>query len=266
MNSDRPSEREASEVSSYLLKVAQQESPSMAARQRALAAIGLGSAALTVTSSASAGSAISAGVSSKGGMVLGIIKWGAGGLLLGTVSMGIAAGAGLIEGQPTTPASAARAVEMPESRTLDVQEPGPARAFAPPPSPPPAVAPPSEEVAPPVERQPRSTAPAASAAPAPPQVVEREDMSSLLPEIHSLDRVRQRLAAGDAATALGMLDQHQRAFPRPALGPETAVLRIEALLKRGDRNAASNLADQFLSAYPHHPLRERVRTLTGVTH
>jgi hypothetical protein len=58
-----------------------------------------------------------------------------------------------------------------------------------------------------------------------------------------------------------MLDEYAARFPGGVLAPEGAVLRVEALLSRGDRAAAVNAADAFARAYPSSPYVGKLRTL-----
>ncbi|MGH7296275.1 MAG: outer membrane protein assembly factor BamD, partial [Polyangiaceae bacterium] len=69
------------------------------------------------------------------------------------------------------------------------------------------------------------------------------------------------LAAGDAAGALRRVDAYDREFPRGALAQEATTLRIEALLRQGQRDAALRLADRFLAANPRSPYAARIRLL-----
>jgi hypothetical protein len=88
--------------------------------------------------------------------------------------------------------------------------------------------------------------------------------SALADEIAALDGAREALASGDSSRALRALDARDRAFPRGALGPEATVLRIEALALRGDRAAATRLAEAFLAASPRSPHASAIRTLLGL--
>jgi hypothetical protein len=76
-----------------------------------------------------------------------------------------------------------------------------------------------------------------------------------------LDEARAALAASRPATALSALDAYAAAFPRGAMAPEADVLRIEALVKAGDRAAAMRLADAFLAREGQGPYVERIRSL-----
>ncbi len=89
--------------------------------------------------------------------------------------------------------------------------------------------------------------------------------SSLAEELAILDQVRAALARGDATSALRALDQREVRFPRGSLGPEAALLRVEALLSRGDEAGARALAEAFLAAHPSGPHAERMRSIIGRT-
>jgi outer membrane protein assembly factor BamD (BamD/ComL family) len=60
---------------------------------------------------------------------------------------------------------------------------------------------------------------------------------------------------------LAALDDYQRRFPRGVLQQEAAMLRIEALLARGDKATARRLSQRFLEQYPRSALAARVKNL-----
>jgi hypothetical protein len=82
-------------------------------------------------------------------------------------------------------------------------------------------------------------------------------------ELASLERARAALSSGDPARALSILDQYAARFPHAAMAPEAAVLRIEALVRAGDRPAAQRVADAFLASNPGSPYAARIRSLVG---
>jgi hypothetical protein len=133
----------------------------------------------------------------------------------------------------------------PEPALSPSAEPSP----APEPPPSPAPAPPPEPTPPPEPPPPL---------PSPAPVV---DARRLAAEVATLDVARGRIAAGDPAGALAALDGHRRDFADGLLGAEAEVLRIEALLRRGDSAAAVALGRRFLARTPHSPLAQRVRSL-----
>ena len=103
-----------------------------------------------------------------------------------------------------------------------------------------------------------AVAPPPIEAPPAPAVV---DARRLAVEVGLLDRARAHLEAGDAATALAALDEHARTFSDGLLGAEAEVLRIDALLRQGERAAAQARGEQFLARFPRSPLAQRVRSL-----
>ena len=80
--------------------------------------------------------------------------------------------------------------------------------------------------------------------------VTAQSADSLREQAALLDRSRSRVAAGDPNGALALLDDYDRRFARAPLSEESNLIRIEALVRRGDRGAASALARRFLKAYP----------------
>jgi hypothetical protein len=87
------------------------------------------------------------------------------------------------------------------------------------------------------------------------------DASSLEGEVTALDRARSALAAGDATRALELLGQYEQAFPKGALRPEATYLRIQALSKSGQREAARELAARFLAKHPSTPHAAQLQAL-----
>jgi hypothetical protein len=207
---------------------------SMEARERALTAV---TSVVLATAAAGAGSG-----AAKIGWAS-VAKWA------GTLGV-VAIGAGAV-GVAATQPRAERAMEEPTVPTVLVE----ATASAP--------------VAPEPSRTAAPTATRVLAAP--PRVVPRvvpPAMASVAPpslsaELGSLDEARGAIATGDPARALRELDAYGARFPRGSLAQEATMLRIEALVKVGDRPAAKALADAFLAASPASPYAERVRLLIG---
>jgi hypothetical protein len=85
--------------------------------------------------------------------------------------------------------------------------------------------------------------------------------SSLARELRLLDTARSALGRGDIAAVLATLDRYERAFPGGKLRTEGAMLRVDALLARGDVMAARALARDLLSRDPSGPHARRLRTL-----
>jgi len=108
---------------------------------------------------------------------------------------------------------------------------------------------------------PRAATPAAPVAPEP----TASATSSMPSELAALQQARAALGAGDPARALSMLDAYGARFPHGAMTQEAAVLRIEALVRAGDRPAAQRAADAYRRAYPQSPYLDRIRSLLGTT-
>lgn len=58
-----------------------------------------------------------------------------------------------------------------------------------------------------------------------------------------------------------MLDEYKGRFPSGVLTPESQVLRVEALARKGDRANATRLGEAFLARTPQSALAARVRSL-----
>lgn len=108
-----------------------------------------------------------------------------------------------------------------------------------------------------------ATAPAGSAAPAASNASSRD--STLTEELAAMDDARRAVASGQSAAALQALDDYASRYPRGRFAQEAFVLRIEALMQRGERGAATALAHQLLTAYPKSPAARKVRALLGLT-
>lgn len=74
--------------------------------------------------------------------------------------------------------------------------------------------------------------------------------ASLAAEIRLLDRTRDALAAGDTASARGLLQRYVDSRPSGVLTHEANLLRVRLLLAEGDRRAASALARQIIAQHP----------------
>jgi outer membrane protein assembly factor BamD (BamD/ComL family) len=76
-----------------------------------------------------------------------------------------------------------------------------------------------------------------------------------------LERARAAMGSGELARALSILDGYAVRYARGAMAPEAAVLRIETLVKMGDRPAATRFANAFLAREPHSPYASRIQSL-----
>src|SRR5690606_20187901 len=76
---------------------------------------------------------------------------------------------------------------------------------------------------------------------------------SLPLELEAIEAARGALTGGNAALALRLLDRYEARFPRPRLGAEATVLRIEAHVARGEHATAVRLGRAFLAREPQSP-------------
>jgi hypothetical protein len=108
---------------------------------------------------------------------------------------------------------------------------------------------------------PESLPPAAKAAREAKAVPQPVPASTLSDEVAALQVARTALAGHDAGAALAALDRYKNRYPQGRLAPEATVLRIEALIERGDRAQANALAERFEAANPKSPYAERIRSI-----
>jgi hypothetical protein len=118
-------------------------------------------------------------------------------------------------------------------------------------------APPSEAVVPPAEASVKAVGkPRPVAVPS----------SSLSRELQVLKQAHEALARGNPNGALAALDDYHARFPQGALGAEETVIRVRALLARGDRARATAVAHQFSAAHPDSLYARRVELLVSDAH
>jgi hypothetical protein len=232
------------ELAERLLRAGASEDPERASLRKTLVSLGLGTATVTATT-ASAGAAAS--FASRAAL-FSTAKWIGGAALVATV--------GTIAARQTHRAAA---VEMPSDTAReigDIRAPAPTAIANP-------VAPLAEPAAvlrdepPPLRTvQPSPRVRNAIVSPAP-------SSTSLREQIVALDAIRRTLEAGDAAGALAALDRYAHDFPKSMLAPEAIVVRIEALLKQGDRQRAAAIAHRFVASHPESPHVARIQSLIG---
>ena len=89
--------------------------------------------------------------------------------------------------------------------------------------------------------------------------------SSLSRELQVLKQAHDAIARGNPNGALAALDDYHARFPQGALGAEETVIRVQALLARGDRAQAAAVAKKFSAAHPDSLYARRVeRLVSGV--
>lgn len=256
-----------------LLRSARADAPSARARGRAFVALGVGGAVAGVpaATTAATGAAGAKTLASVG--LFAAVKWGGIGLAVGALTVGgIRQAPRLFHGPAETRASAAAIAKPPaptdhheniapsietEAELAPVLEPALAQTAVPEPAPRALTAPDSRAAASPPESA-HAALPVSKAA----LPIDAIQEPQLAEEVAALDRAR-RLVANNPARALGLLDEYEPRFPHGNLAPEALVLRIEALVRAGDRARAETLASSFLAGHPRSPHAKRIRTVLG---
>jgi hypothetical protein len=240
MREDRPDE-----PASILLDHARGDAPPDGFRGRLAAGLGLGIAAASSASTAAGSTAAAVAAASKG------LTWGK--LLIG---LGLVSLAGGVAWKSATDAS---------NGPRRLQNRGAIRAANPVPRPAAGMfqAPPQQSLQ--AQSIAKAESPTFSArvgkGAAHSNTVRPQKKPALADEVIALDEARRALAGDDSAGALTRLGDYDRKFPNARLGPEATILRIEALLARGDHTRAAQLAAQFRAAFPGSPHTRRVDSL-----
>jgi hypothetical protein len=204
-------------------------------RRRILAGLGIAGAVATTTSTAA--SSLAAG---KAGLFKGtsavIAKW-----------VAVSAIAALVPTGVIVARSHLRARDLSRS-SVPVSVPAP-------------VAPPAHDRSEPPIRTNDVTEPAPVAPAAPRETKATPAAPSLADELAALQVARTAIASHDSAAALAALDRYKARFPAGRLAPEATVLRIDALMERGDRAEATALAERFAASNPRSPYAGRIRSI-----
>jgi hypothetical protein len=202
-----------------------------------LQAVGVASAITAAASGAGAG------VVAKAGTGLALFKWGA------IVGLGgaVAVGGGVMARRSSAPAEKPQPVA---AAAPTAARAGPPRTEEPRPLPQTAEnpLPRSAPRAPASSGRIAATARSSGAAASQPDIAE---------EIQNIDSARTLIRQGRTKEALAALDRSKN----KSLGVEATVLRIEALMRQGDRARATALANSFLAAHPKSPYAARIRAL-----
>ncbi len=234
MSDPRRLTEEVDGLEGSLLRAAKAYRPSERSKQATLVVVGAAAVAATASTATTATR---------------IAAWKLGGLgVLVLVALG-----GVVYG-----VSGSRTAPLAKTNSVAVAEPAASVPVVPAPAvPAPAVA--IEEPIASASVLPATSAPASLALAAPKPSV----ALSLSDEIKILDRARAALGS-DPKGALAALDEHRRLFPKPNLGLEATVIRIDALVQAGQRAAAKVLAKDFLVRHPTSPQAARIRKLVGL--
>ena len=285
-----------------LLNAAREYRPSGDSKTKTMVALGIGTTAMVGTSKAAGAGLLTAGVWKLLGITAVVGGLGIAGVAAiddapapgePTAALHRAPQAGQADRQPAAavalPAESRETDPAPEPRAepeADLAEPEAAsapepdvapaaRALVPPPSVPTPmatprlVADPSDPAAPltkprtapkdPTVTDPPTPAPTGRfdhAAPPPPKAPKLTD------EVAELDRAKRALRDGRSAEALAALKRYRKKFSNGVMTAEATVMRIEALLKRGDRERARAVGRQFLAKHPNSVHADKVRSLT----
>lgn len=188
-------------------------------------------------SAASKGSTVALAGKSGGGLLLGVLKWVAGGSALGLALASLASAV----------SESARSVSVAPHMV--------------------ATAPPQAMPMAPVTTLQPTRAPEA-AAPPPRSAVSRARVSaeaetglpSIERETQLLSQVQRALGRGDARAALAVLDRYAAEFPHGALAEEAGAARAVAACSLGRGEQARSALDAFRRSYPRSPLLRRVST------
>jgi hypothetical protein len=240
----------ATDFEQHLLRSWATKQPSDEARARVLGLVGVGMAAgLTAAAASAASPGLAPGVASASaaakvsfGSAM-LIKW----LALGAACMTLAAGAvGYALHATSAPATAPPVAAVPVS-------PSTAAPTTP-------AAPVAQAAAVSGPTQAPETVAAAPARAIASNARPRE-ASTLDDEVATLERARRAIAAGDGASAIAVVDGYDARYPGGSLSQESTEIRIDALLRRGDRTTAERLASRFIAAHPSSPYVRRIRAL-----
>ena len=223
-------EQGGDELESSLLQLARNEGPSTEGRRKILAAIAAASATSLATQNAQAASTAGKGMT--------VAKWG----VVAVLALAVPAVLLLRSGQDARLKPVPSALKAPAT---EVKAPSPTEADGP--------APLALEDLPTLP-----PAPVSGAAPS-----AKQPQGSLADEVAQLQKAKLALKSGSPTQALAELGTYSQRFPRPMLGAEATVLRIEALSQSGDAARARTLAEGFLAKNPNSPYAARLRNLTG---
>jgi hypothetical protein len=267
---------DGTEVERLLLGSAEGDAPMPGVRMKTLAALGLtGAAALTAGTAHAASAALGGAAGGKAaGSAAGatLAKW----LIIGAVAGATTTGSVVVA---TTPGLFGREAPVQVSSGSSAPRAAqPAKRVAAPTNGTKAVTEEATEPGPRVDQESRSTVeptvPRARTTPEEESWLDRAPApqgtafpnagaDTVAEEVTALDRARAALASGDAAGALARLDVYERRYPRGALSPEAAVLRVRALVKLGRSREARAAVDAFVRAHPGSPQSSRLRALVG---
>lgn len=263
---ERLADVDASALSRHMLTAARDETPSSAAFERTVTALGVGAVVVGAGASATiaaAGAAASAGANAvaagMGGTALsGVTKLAPAGLLFAATKwVGIGAVGGLLTAGVVDRVSTWRAPvpTAPAQKAASTVAHSAGAAPAKPEHPRP-VAGATDELA---ELPAKPITPRPSLAQPAHEVAARR--ARLAAEVEAVDRAREAMAKGNPAQTLQALDAYERGFSEQRLRPEALYLRMEALVQRGDAAGARSAATALIAADPQGPHAARARAV-----
>lgn len=255
MTRDPPRLRDAGGASRKLLRAADMDRPSSAARRRALAVAG----AVTTLGATSAVAAASSGAVAKGVLFWVCVGAAGGSTMALAVSELVQPAASHSSSVAPAGAAPARAAAIPNRQAVSAL-PQPYL--------------PSSAAAPTAPAAPAFAGPQAATAvepwlpglPAPSAASFDDDQRgkpTLFEELRLIEAARASVGRGAPSPALSVLDAYDRAYPGGQFQPEALALRIQALSQSGDKVGARAQLAQFQRRYPRHPLLARVLAAAG---
>lgn len=90
--------------------------------------------------------------------------------------------------------------------------------------------------------------------------------SSFNDELALMESARTALSKNDAEVCIRALDRYDRRFPHGMFAEEAPVMRLEALVAKGDRDRARALGESILAKNPDGPHASRIRSLLASIH
>ncbi|AKU94820.1 hypothetical protein AKJ09_01484 [Labilithrix luteola] len=90
--------------------------------------------------------------------------------------------------------------------------------------------------------------------------------SSFNDELAIMESARAALSKNDTDVCIRALDRYERRFPHGMFAEEAPVMRLEALVARGDRDRARSLGESILAKNPDGPHASRIRSLLASIH
>lgn len=237
------------ELTQRLLRSALDDQPSSQAFSRTAVALGVSSLVpMATTGAAAAGSASATGTAVTGAASTSVklfglagFKWFGLGAIAGLIVAGAASSVVGDRPAPTVTVSRAATAATGRNSTLPVAQTPLAI-----PAPPPLAA--------------ASSTPKKASANAKPERDPSAKTPTIAREIAALDGARAALERNDPTAALAAVDSLEREGA-VALGPEATVIRVEALLARGEASKATALARRFLAENPSTPHATRMREI-----